>query len=204
MNLAERLRLLLILDIPLLGDRDPVSAAVAAEQGGVTGVQLRWKGASARDQVALARRLREALGVPLFVNDRLDVALAAEAAGVHLGGDDLPVTLARRVVPAGFVIGASVGDPAEAAASAGAGYVGIGPWRATTTKQDAGPALGAAGVRRLLGLVPVPAVVIGGVRPEDIPEVLATGAVGVAVASAILGAADVTKAARAFRDRLPR
>lgn len=196
------LRLLLILDIPALGGREPVQVAREAIAGGVTAVQLRWKGGGDREVAVLARALRAELTVPLFINDRLDIALATGAAGVHLGADDLPVPLARRIAPAGFLIGASVGDEREAVASHGADYVGIGPWRATTTKGDAGPALGAKGVERLFSLVKVPAVVIGGVRPDDISAILANGAAGVAVASAIIGEPEVTRAARAFAERL--
>ncbi|MBW8771862.1 MAG: thiamine phosphate synthase, partial [Gemmatimonadetes bacterium] len=166
--LADQLRLMLILDVPLLAGRDPVEVALAATKGGVSSVQLRWKGGGDREVVALARRLREALPVPLLVNDRLDIALAARCAGVHLGADDLPVGLARKIAAEGFIVGASVGDEKEAAASAGADYVGIGPWRSTSTKPDAGPALGPAGVRRLLAMMKVPAVVIGGVQPTDV------------------------------------
>jgi thiamine-phosphate diphosphorylase len=198
-NLARTLRLLLIADHALFRGRDPVSLCRAAVDGGVTAVQLRWKGGAARDVAALAGRLREALAVPVFVNDRTDVALAVRAAGVHLGADDLRASVVRRIAPPGFVVGASVGDAREAADSAGADYVGIGPWRETATKADAGAALGAAGVRRLLALVgDRPAVVIGGVRGEDAAEVRALGVAGVAVGSGILGADDVTAAARAF------
>lgn len=198
MNLADRLALMLILDVPLLEGRDPVGTAATAVQGGVTSVQLRWKGGGDRAVVALARQLREALTVPVIVNDRLDIALAARCAGVHLGADDLPVALARKGAPPGFIIGASVGDEKEAAASAGADYVGIGPWRHTTTKPDAGSALGPAGVTRLLGMVKVPAVVIGGVRPEDVAEIAVLGAAGVAVAGGLLSEEDPTRAARKY------
>ena len=196
--LTDHLRLLLILDIPLLGTRDPLTVAQGAVQGGVTSVQLRWKEGADRVQVALARELRRALGVPVFLNDRLDIALAAGCAGVHLGADDLPIALARKIAPRGFLIGASVGDEKEAAASAGADYVGIGPWRTTTTKPDAGAELGAGGVRRLLAMVQVPAVVIGGVRPIDVAEILKLGAMGVAVAGGILTATDPEGAARSY------
>jgi len=197
--LADHLRLMLILDVPLLGDRDPVGTAASAVQGGVTSVQLRWKDGPARAQLELAAALRSALPVPVLVNDRPDIAIAAGCAGVHLGADDLPIALARRIAPPGFIIGASVGDEAEAAANAGADYVGIGPWRETTTKSDAGAGLGAEGVRKLLAMVQVPAVVIGGVRPEDVAAIRATGAVGVAVAGGILSAQDVTAAAIRYR-----
>jgi thiamine-phosphate pyrophosphorylase len=197
-NLAESLRLLLILDIPLLGDRDPVAAALSAVSGGVTSVQLRWKGGADREVVALARELRHALAVPVVVNDRLDIALATGCAGVHLGAADLPIALARKIAPPGFLVGASVGDEQEARLAEGADYVGIGPWRATNTKTDAGAALGPDGVRRLLVLVKVPAVVIGGVRPIDVAELAVLGAAGVAVAGGILGPTDTEAAARGY------
>ncbi len=200
--IADHLRLILILDVSLLGDRDPVETAASAVRGGVTSVQLRWKGGGDREVVVLARRLRESLPVPLIINDRLDIALAAGCAGVHLGSDDLPIALARKITPPGFFIGASVGDAKEAAASAGADYVGIGPWRTTATKADAGAALGAEGVWRLLAMVKLPAVVIGGVRPIDVAEFLKLGAAGVAVAGGILAEPDTKKAACAFSDRL--
>ena len=120
--------------------------------------------------MALARALVAALDVPVLVNDRPDVALAAGAAGVHLGPDDCRWRWPARIAPPGFVIGASVGSEAEAAAAAEADYWGIGPWRVTTTKADAGPALGAEGFARLVRLAGGrPCIAIGGVRPEDVP-----------------------------------
>ncbi|MFI5234249.1 MAG: thiamine phosphate synthase, partial [Gemmatimonadales bacterium] len=145
-NLSSTLRLLLIADQGLFRGRDPVALAKAAVAGGVTAVQLRWKEGPARDQVTLARRLREALSVPVFVNDRPDIALVAGCAGVHLGADDLPLALTRRLAGSRLIIGASVGDLTEAAKAAGTDYAGIGPWRETGTKADAGNALGRAEV----------------------------------------------------------
>lgn len=200
-NLPDHLQLLLIADRALFRGRDPVELCREAVQGGVTAVQLRWKGGAPREQVVLARRLREALQVPVFVNDRPDIALAAGCVGVHLGADDLPIPLARRTLPPGFIIGASVGNEAESTAAAGCDYVGIGPWRETMTKGDAGASLDAAAVTKLIGMVrPVPVVVIGGVRPEDVRPALDAGATGVAVGSGILGAEDVSRAAASYRD----
>ncbi|MBA3259464.1 MAG: thiamine phosphate synthase, partial [Gemmatimonadales bacterium] len=141
-NVAAIVRLMLVTDDALLQGRDLVELARAGVRGGVTSVQLRLKHASAREQAGLARALVAAVGVPVLVNDRPDIALAAGAAGVHLGSEDLPIALVRRIVPAGFVIGASVGSDTEAANAGGADYWGIGPWRASTTKGDAGSALG--------------------------------------------------------------
>jgi len=192
---------MLVTDDALVAGRDLPGLARAAERGGATGVQLRLKRASARELSAAARLLRAAVRVPVLVNDRLDVALAAGAAGVHLGPDDLPVELARRIAPAGFVVGASVGSPEETAAARGADYWGVGPWRVTGTKADAGEALGPEGFRRILALAgAIPCIAIGGVRPEDVGVVRAAGGAGVAVVSGILAAGDVEAAARRYAE----
>jgi thiamine-phosphate pyrophosphorylase len=203
-NVAALIRLMLVTDARLLGGRDLIELAVAAQRGGVTSVQLRLKDAGARGLVELVRALMAALTVPVLVNDRPDVAIAAGASGVHLGPDDVPVELARMIARTGLVIGASVGDEVEAAAAAEADYWGVGPWRRTATKHDAGDGLGPDGFRRLAGLAgSKPCVAIGGVAPADISQVLASGAAGVAVVSGILGAADVEAAARAYRAGFP-
>ncbi len=190
---------MMVTDDGLLGGRDLIEVARAAERGGATSVQLRLKLASAREQVQLARALVAALRVPVLVNDRPDVALAAGAAGVHLGSEDLPVALVRRIVPPGFVIGASVGSEAEAAGAVEADYWGIGPWRVTATKQDAGEALGPGGfgalVRRAGGR---PCLAIGAVRPEDVAAVRAAGGSGIAVVSGILAEQDIEAATRSY------
>jgi thiamine-phosphate pyrophosphorylase len=192
---------MLVTDDRLIAGRDLVALARAAEAGGATAVQLRLKTAPAREQVALARALVAALRIPVLVNDRPDVAVAAGAAGVHLGPDDLPVTLARKVVPAGFVIGASVGSDAEAAAAGDADYWGVGPWRVTTTKADAGVGLGPPGFIRLVRLsAGRPCLAIGGIRPEDVASVRAAGGVGVAVVSGILGSDDVRASTASYSE----
>ena len=198
-NVAAVVRLMLVTDDRLVAGRDLVALALAAERGGVTSVQLRLKLASARELAAAARTLVAALRVPVLVNDRPDVALASGAAGVHLGPDDLPVALVRRVAPPGFIVGASAGSSEEAAATAGADYWGIGPWRSTETKADAGAALGAEGFGRIVRLARgKPCIAVGGVRPEDVGAVRAVGGVGVAVVSGILGEEDVEAAARRY------
>lgn len=190
---------MLVTDDRLLAGRDPAAVACAAEAGGATAVQLRLKQATARELVALARALVAAVRIPVLVNDRPDVALAAGAAGVHLGADDLPVSLARRLArrlaPPGFIIGASVGSDDEARAAIEADYWGIGPWRVTTTKADAGEGLGPEGFGRLVRLGGGrPCVAIGAVGPEDLPAVRAAGGAGVAVVSGILAQPDVAAA----------
>jgi thiamine-phosphate pyrophosphorylase len=190
---------MLVTDDRLVAGRDLIALARKAVAGGATSVQLRLKGATAREQVALARALVGALRVPVLVNDRPDVAIAAGAAGVHLGPDDLPVSRARAIAPPGFVIGASVGSIEEAVGAQAADYWGIGPWRVTTTKADAGEGLGQEGFARLVALSgDRPCVAIGAVRPEDWPAVRAAGGSGVAVVSGILGAADVRVATATY------
>jgi thiamine-phosphate pyrophosphorylase len=190
---------MLVTDDHLLAGRDVVALARAAEAGGATAVQLRLKQAPPREQVALARALVAALEVPVLVNDRPDVAIAAGAAGVHLGPEDLPVALVREVAPPGFVIGASVGSVEEAGAAGVADYWGIGPWRITTTKADAGEGLGPEGFARLAQLAGGrPCLAIGGVRPEDVARVRAAGGVGVAVVSGILAATDMQAATASY------
>lgn len=197
-NLAPHLRLMLVTDDRLLAGRDVVEVARRAVAGGVTLVQLRLKRAGARELVDLARRLREALPVPVLVNDRPDVARVS-GTGVHLGPDDLPLDAARGLLPPGAIVGVSAGTLEEAASGRGADYWGVGPWRATGTKADAGAALGAEGFGRIVRLAGgIPCVAIGGIRPEDVAAVREAGGVGVAVVSGILGVEDVEGAARAY------
>ena len=202
-NVAQLVRLMLVTDDRLVRGRDLVSLAQAAERGGATSVQLRLKQATAHELAQLVRALVQALRIPILVNDRPDVAIAAGAAGAHLGPDDMPIDLVRRIAPPGFVVGASVGSETEAAMAGAADYWGIGPWRPTPSKQDAGPGLGADGFTRLLRLAGgKPALAIGGVTPEDVPMILRVGGNGVAVVSGILGAEDVEEATRRYSRRV--
>lgn len=202
-NVAALLRLMLVTDDALLQGRDLVQLALAAERGGITSLQLRLKRRPARELADLVRALVQVLRVPVLVDDRPDVALAAGAAGVHLGPDDLPVELTRHIAPPGFVVGASVGNAVEASAAHRADYWGIGPWRATPTKGDAGLGLGPDGFRELVELAAgLPCVAIGGVRPDDVPAVISMGGSGVAVVSGVLGAEDVEGAARRYRESI--
>ena len=190
---------MLVTDDTLVAGRDLVEVCIAAVRGGVSCVELRLKQVGPRELVARARALVAALSVPVLVNDRLDVALAAGAAGVHLGPDDLPVELARRIVLPGFLIGASVGTPEEILTGRGADYWGVGPWRVTATKPDAGSPLGSEGFRRIVSAAGgIPCIAIGGVRPEDGEPVRRAGGIGVAVSSGILASQDVEAAARRY------
>src|SRR3990172_4080111 len=139
-----------------MGGRDLVLAVRAAEAGGATAVQLRMKRAGAGAMLAAARRLRAELTVPLYLNDRADVAWTAGAHGVHVGADDLPAEALRLVAPPGFRIGVSVGTPAEADAArrADPDYWSIGSVFATPSKADAGAPIGIPGFRALAALAP--------------------------------------------------
>lgn len=199
-NVAALVRLMLVTDDRYVRGRNLVQLALAAERGGITSLQVRFKQRPDREVVELVRALVAALSVPVLVNDRPDIALAAGAAGVHLGPEDLSVELTRKIAPPGFVIGASVGSEAEATLGQGAGYWGVGPWRGTTTKGDAGMALGPEGFGRLKRLAAGwPCIAIGGIMPSDVPDVLQSGGAGVAVVSGILGADNVEAAAREYR-----
>jgi len=166
--------------------------------GGACAVQLRVKRGSTRAFVELARALVAAVAVPFIVNDRLDVALVAGAAGVHLGQDDLPLAAARRAAP-GLLIGVSTHDPQQAAeaARAGADYLGFGPIFATATKENPDPVQGLEGLAlavQAAGNVPV--VAIGGITPAHAAAIAATGAAAACAISAVNGAPDVASAAR--------
>src|SRR5688500_16531154 len=198
------LTLIAITDGVADGEAGLLHRAEAAARGGATMVQLRLKDADARSLVEVARMLVQALPVPVVVNDRVDVALAAGAAGVHLGVDDLPVSAARAIVPDGFLIGVSVGADAEVAGAAGADYAGIGPVFGTASKADAGVAIGLDEFARLQARTGLPAVGIGGVTAANAGAVIAAGASGVAVISALFGARDPETAARALRSAIGR
>ena len=167
-------------------------------RGGVTMIQLRLKEIDPRDLLIVARALVTSLPVPVIVNDRADVALAAGASGVHVGIDDIPASALRRVVPPGFIIGASVGTDAEVPGAAGADYVGIGPIFPTVSRAEAGDAIGAAEFARLAMSASLPAVAIGGIDASNVRQALGAGASGVAVIRAIFAAPDPERAARAL------
>lgn len=187
---------------------DVIQTALDAFDNGVTCVQVRWKTASDRQFVELARaiqRLSQPRGIPLIVNDRLDIALVVGAEGVHLGVDDVPVQAARRIVGTEFLIGYSPETDSQiaGAAVAGASYLGIGPVFGTATKLDAGPALGTNEFTRRRVLTELPVVAIGGITADNAADAIAADAVGVAVASAILGNHDPAAATRQLKRVLP-
>jgi len=175
-----------------------VERVAAAVRGGATSVQVRLKTATPREVVEIARAIVSKVPVPVIVNDRADIALAAGAAGVHVGEADLPVSAIRRFAPANFIIGASLGGNAELANAKEADYVGIGPLFATDSKGDAGKAIGIDGFRKLAELSGRPAVAVGGLSADTVAQVLAAGAAGVAVVNAIFRGDDPERAARSI------
>ncbi len=195
--------LYLVTDRGILGDRDLFTAVEEALKGGVTMLQLREKTASSRDFYQLAVRMKElaaAYQVPLIIDDRLDIALAADAGGLHVGQDDLPVAVARRILGPGKILGYSVSTVEEAiyGEQNGADYLGAGPVYATGSKADAGSPIGIDGLRQIKQSVAIPVVGIGGVGEANILDVKRTGVDGASVISAIMGSRDLKRAAGAL------
>lgn len=187
--------------------RDLVSLVKEAVRGGVTMVQIRAKGLETREFLELATRMASALkrrSVPLIINDRVDIALACGADGVHLGQDDMQPDAARKLLGGVKIIGVSANTLKEAreAERLGADYVGLGPIYATTTKDTDLPVLGPEGIRRMREKIGIPIVAIGGINAGNAAAVMKAGAAGVAVVSAILGAPDVRLAAAKLKNAL--
>ena len=173
-----------------------VDRVAAAVRGGATSVQVRLKSAAPREVVEITKAIIARVDVPVIVNDRADIALAAGAAGVHVGEADLPVAAIRRFAPSGFIIGASLGSDAELPNAKDADYVGIGPVFSSDSKSDAGSAIGVDGFERLAALVPHPAVAVGGITADRALQITVHGAIGVAVINAIFKADDPEIATR--------
>jgi thiamine-phosphate diphosphorylase len=207
-DLASRLRRYLVTDARVGSVERLVEISRVALEGGVTAIQLRAKGWTDQQlldaALALAPLCRDA-GALFVVNDRLDIALAAGADGIHLGVDDVPVAVARRLLGPDAVIGYSPERDADRldAEAAGADYLGVGPVYGTGTKPDAGAAIGLDGLQRSVSQTPLPVIGIGGITIERAAEVIATGAVGVAVVSAVFMADDPAASARRLREVLP-
>ena len=202
-DLDARLRLIVIADRGRIADDDLCRCVGEALDAGAPAVQLRDKTSGAADTLELARSLREACGARnalFFVNDRVDIALAAGADGVHLGPEDPPVRVARELGGGDFLIGASAGTvlEAEQAERDGADYLGCGSVFATRSKADAGVPIGLQGLGAVVRAVPIPVVAIGGIRPLAAPLIREAGAAGSAVISALLGPAPVYETVRSL------
>lgn len=200
-------RLCLVTDRGLAGGRAMTEIVAAAMRGGASMVQLREKDAPTRAFIEQARALKALLaplGAPLLINDRVDVALACGADGAHVGQSDMPVEIARALLPKGAIVGLSITCAADLARpdAQAADYLGVGPIYAQTTKSDATPPLGVEGFRAVRARSDKPMMVIGGVAPDNCAALLAAGADGLAVVSALVAAPDPEAAARAFDARL--
>ena len=201
LELLLSLRLIVLTDRGLAAPSTIDEVVEKALLAGAPAIQLRDKAASAGELLEVGQRLRKLtrrLGALLFVNDRLDVALAAGADGVHVGPEDLPVAALRARVPAGFLIGYSSDDIAQAqrAVAAGADYIGCGAVYGTTTKTGAGAAIGLERLNAMATEIDAPVVGVGGITPERAGEVAATRAAGVAVAGGVMAASDPAEAVR--------
>lgn len=196
--------LYLVTDRSLSKGRPTAEIVAAAVAGGVSCIQLREKSCGTREFLNEALALQPLLksrNIPLIINDRLDIALAIEADGVHLGQSDMPIGMARKIAGDSLIIGISAEsvDDALRAEQEGADYIGISPVFSTPTKTDIAPPLGLEGVRQIRALVDIPLVGIGGINSDNAESVLAAGADGIAVVSAIVSAADPAGAAKKLK-----
>jgi thiamine-phosphate pyrophosphorylase len=198
------LRLYVIVDPSFALGRSAEEVAAAAVAGGATMLQVRAKEATTGELLALTQSVL-AIGrpaqVPVVVNDRVDVALAAGADGAHVGESDLPADVARRLLGADAILGCSAASAAAARLGArlGANYLGVGDVFGTSSKPDAGPPLGLDGLAEVAGAAELPVVAIGGIDPTNAAAAIRAGAHGVAVISAVVSAADVRVAAARLR-----
>jgi len=193
-----------ITDRRIAAGHSMVELVQAALAGGATVIQLRDKDASTRELLALGRALHavtSAHAVPLIINDRVDIAHALGAEGVHLGIDDLPVAQARAILGPDSLIGMSPETLAQARAAEqdGASYLGVGDVYGTRTKSDAGPPIGLEGLSAMVQAVRIPVVAVGGITAANAARAIACGAAGVVVISAVIGAPDPAGAARQLR-----
>jgi len=196
--------LYLVTDRGLARGRSTLEIVRAAVDGGATVVQLREKDCSTREFIEQALAIKDFLkdrAVPLIINDRLDVAQAVKADGVHLGQTDMPLKVAKKILGDSMIIGISAESLQDAveAEKGGADYLGVSPIYATPTKTDTALPLGLEGLREIRKAVRIPLVGIGGLNRDNAAEVIRNGADGVAVVSAIVAADDPQKAADALR-----
>ena len=194
-------KLHVLTDVVLQSRFSHIELTRLAIAGGADTIQFRQKSGSTKEMIEIARqmkRLCEDAGVAFIVNDRIDVAIAAEADGVHLGQDDFPIPLARKLLGEGPIIGGSAAtmDEARICLSEGAEYVGFGPVYPTTSKDDAGPVSGIDILKQVVEAIPLPIIAIGSVSVENTPQVMKAGAHGIAVISAVCCQEDPEQATR--------
>ena len=199
----DLLRLVAITDNLRDGIEGLTRRAVASRRGGATMIQLRLPDEGSRTLTAAARALVAAVDVPVVVHARTDVALAAGAAGVHLGVDDVAVADVRRLGGPEFVIGRSAGKEEDLRRADGADYVALGP-AFHLDRRGSGTALGIVELERLTRAAGLPVVAVGGISPATAPEAIRAGACGVALISGIFGSPDPESAARELRSAIER
>ena len=197
--------LYVITDETIAGGRSHAEIAQRAALGGADIIQLRDKGRSCAELTAIGRDITAIVrkaGAVFIVNDRLDVAIACGADGIHLGQGDLRVSTARQLAPPGFIIGVSVGtvDEAVEAEREGADYLALSPTFSTASKEDAGPGYGLERLREIRRAVSIPLIAIGGINRQNVRDVIEAGADGIAVISAVVAGPDITSAAQGLRD----
>lgn len=197
--------LYVITDAKLSRGRSHLEVAQAAIEGGASIIQFRDKEMSTRQLVETARKIKELTdeaSIPLIINDRLDVALAVDADGVHVGQDDMPAALARQLIGPHKILGGSASTVEEAlqAEREGADYVSASPVFTTPTKPDAPPPTGLEGLKAIVEAVNLPVIAIGGINEKNAAEVIEAGAQGIAVISAVISAPDIVAAARYLRE----
>lgn len=194
-------RLHVLTDTVLQSRFSHLQLAGLAIKGGAETIQLRQKAGSTRQMIDTARQMKELCQearVTFIVNDRIDIAIASGADGVHLGQDDFPIPLARRLLGENSIIGGSAAtlEEAEKCLRDGADYIGFGPVYPTTSKDDAGPVSGIEILREVVESVSLPIIAIGGISPENAARVLEAGAHGIAVISAVCCQEDPKRATR--------
>ncbi len=200
-GLRARLALHVLTDRAWSRGRSTLEVAEAALKGGATVIQLRDKDVSTRmliEEGLALRELTRTYNALLIVNDRVDVALAVDADGAHVGQDDMPGELARKLLGPDRILGISAGnmDEAMAAVAAGADYLGVGPIYATRGKADAGQPTGTALLTEIARRYTIPLVAIGGITVANTKGIIQAGAAGIAVITAVVNAEDITAAAR--------
>ena len=181
--------------------------AELAIAGGADTIQFRQKEGATRQMIRVAEQLQalcKRAGVTFIINDRVDVAIASHADGVHLGQDDFPIPLARKLLGEGAIIGGSAGSMEEARKCLleGADYIGFGPVYPTTSKEDAGPAAGLGLLKQIVEAIPLPIIAIGGITADNTSPVIQTGVHGIAVISAVCCQSDPAEAAKCLRHLL--
>jgi len=196
--------LYLITDRSFLKGRSLKSVVEEAIIGGTTIVQVREKNISTREFYKVSMEVKEVTDhykIPLIINDRIDIAQAINADGVHLGQDDMPLTIARKILGKDKIIGISTGtlDEALEAQRDGADYLGIGAIFYTGTKKDIDSPIGVEYLKHIYDNINIPAVAIGGINETNFKKVLSTGVDGISVISAILGKENITSAAKILK-----